>query len=78
MSTHDARRESTQCTLWTLAEPSDNRKIEIFLTKEETVCGTKEGLHPTYTGMCTYKWGGAIKIGVRPCWGRGVFVLVLE
>ncbi len=23
-------------------------------------------------------WGGAIKIGVRPFWGRGVFVLVIS
>ncbi len=25
--------------------------------------------------MCTYLWGGAIKIGARPFWGRGLFVL---
>ncbi len=25
-----------------------------------------------------YVWGGAIKIGVRPFWGRGVFVLVIS
>ncbi len=23
-------------------------------------------------------WGGAIKIGARPFWGRGVFVLVIS
>lgn len=27
--------------------------------------------------MCTYVRGGAIKIGARPFWGRGVFVLVI-
>ncbi len=26
----------------------------------------------------TYVWGGAIKIGARPFWGRGVFVLVIS
>ncbi len=26
----------------------------------------------------TYVWGGAIKIGSRPFWGRGVFVLVIS
>ncbi len=25
-----------------------------------------------------YVWGGAIKIGERPFWGRGVFVLVIS
>ncbi len=25
-----------------------------------------------------YVWGGAIKIGARPFWGRGVFVLVIS
>ncbi len=25
-----------------------------------------------------YMWGGAIKIGARPFWSRGVFVLVIS
>ncbi len=25
-----------------------------------------------------YVWGGAIKIGARPFWGRGVFVFVIS
>ncbi len=29
-------------------------------------------------GLCMYMWGGDIKIGVRSCWGMGVFVLVLS
>ncbi len=29
-------------------------------------------------GLCTYVWGGDIKIGVSSCWGMGVFVLVLS
>ncbi len=29
-------------------------------------------------GLCTYVWGGDIKIGARSCWGMGVFVLVLS
>ncbi len=28
-------------------------------------------------GLRTYVWGGAIKIGARPFWGRAVFVLVI-
>ncbi len=26
----------------------------------------------------TYMWGGSIKIGARPFWGRSVFVLVIS
>ncbi len=29
-------------------------------------------------GLCTYVWGGDIKIGARSCWAMGVFVLVLS
>ncbi len=38
--------------IYTLAEPSDDRKIEMAdkKTKEENVCGRKEGLHRVYTG----------------------------
>ncbi len=47
------RGESAQqCTWRTLAEPSNDRKIEMAdkKTKEENVCGTKEGLHRVHTG----------------------------
>uniref|UniRef100_A0A672QE54 Uncharacterized protein n=1 Tax=Sinocyclocheilus grahami TaxID=75366 RepID=A0A672QE54_SINGR len=27
--------------------------------------------------VCIHVWGGAIKIGARPFWGRGVFALVI-
>ncbi len=39
---------ANQWLTWrTLAEPSDDRKIEMAdkKTKEENICGTKEGLH---------------------------------
>ncbi len=29
-------------------------------------------------GLCTYVWGGDIKIGARSCGGMGMFVLVLS
>ncbi len=45
-------RSSVHMMHISLAELSDDRKIEMVDKKqEETVCGKKEGLHHVYTGL---------------------------